>query len=195
MTAMKLMALTRPLTVGEYAALGEDEYCRTELQEGSLLLSPSPAPDHQQAVLDLAIALMPQVPNYLAVIPSVDIDLELAPWDQPGSSRRPDLVVVCRGVPERVDNDGGMIRASEVVLVVEVVSKGSRRMDHVTKRVDYADAGIEHYWIIDIDEPISLVACHLTAEFGYVDDGAVTKTYTTKLPFEATVDLDGLVQT
>jgi hypothetical protein len=33
-------------TVGEYAALGETEH-RTELQEGVILVSPSPTPDHR----------------------------------------------------------------------------------------------------------------------------------------------------
>lgn len=183
------------LTIDEYLALGEDEHVRTELQEGSLLMTPSPTPIHMRAILRLGMQLTPQMPAHLEVIPDVDIDLELLPRDQPGSSRRPDLVVVDRGVPERVGNEGGMIRASEVVLVVEIVSKGSRRMDHVTKRADYADAGIEHYWIIDVDKPTSLVACHFTEQFGYVDDGGVTGTFSTNQPFEATIDLEQLVQT
>jgi hypothetical protein len=63
--------------------------------------------------------------------------------------------------------------------VAEFVSPGSKRTDHVAKRADYADAGIPHYWIVDLDDPISLVACHLGGELGYVDDGAVTGTFTT----------------
>jgi hypothetical protein len=45
---------------------------------------------------------------------------------------------------------------------------------HVDKRRDYADAGIQNYWIVDIDDPISLTACRLTEEFGYVDDQTAT---------------------
>ena len=36
----------RLLTVDAYAALGEDDRYRSELQEGNLVISPSPAPDH-----------------------------------------------------------------------------------------------------------------------------------------------------
>ncbi|MGH4024962.1 MAG: hypothetical protein ACRDRV_10290 [Pseudonocardiaceae bacterium] len=56
--------------------------------------------------------------------------------------------------------------------MVEIVSAGSRRMDHVIKRGEYADAAIPHYWIIDIDRPVPLLACHLAGEFGYQDSGA-----------------------
>ncbi|MGH3611494.1 MAG: Uma2 family endonuclease [Pseudonocardia sp.] len=34
---------------------------------------------------------------------------------------------------------------------MEVLSPGSHRTDHVAKRADYADAGIPHYWIVDLD--------------------------------------------
>jgi Uma2 family endonuclease len=37
------------------------------------------------------------------------------------------------------------------VLVDEIVSPGSRRTDRVTKAYEYAKAGIEHYWIVDLD--------------------------------------------
>lgn len=37
------------LTVGEYAALSEDETGRFELLEGNLVRSPSPSPDHRVA--------------------------------------------------------------------------------------------------------------------------------------------------
>ena len=53
--------------------------------------------------------------------------------------------------------------------MAEFVSPGSKPTDHVAKRADYADAGIPHYWIVDLDEPVSLIACHLAGEFGYVD--------------------------
>ncbi len=83
---------------------------------------------------------------------------------------------------ERIDRDGDVLRASDVVVAVEILSPGSRRMDHVLKRAEYADAGIPHYWIIDLDEPVSLIACHLAGEFGHVDGGAVPGVYRTTAP-------------
>jgi len=58
------------------------------------------------------------------------------------------------------DRDGGLLRAGDVLVVVEIVSAGSRRLDHVVKRGEYADAGIGHYWIIDLDGPVTLLDCH-----------------------------------
>jgi Uma2 family endonuclease len=82
--------------------------------------------------------------------------------------------------------------ASDVLLAVEVVSPGSRRTDHVMKRAEYADAGIPHYWIVDLDEPMSLLDCHLAGEFGYVDGGAVTGVFRTIEPFPLEIDLETL---
>jgi Uma2 family endonuclease len=105
---------TRLLTIAEYAALGEIDPGYTELIEGRLVWSPSPGPQHQVALLELAIQLGSQLRPNLEVIPAVDIDLSLAAPDEPGFSRRPDLVVVTPEAVERVDLEGGMLNASEV---------------------------------------------------------------------------------
>jgi Uma2 family endonuclease len=181
------------LTIEEYAALGATEHGYTELIEGRLIMSPSPVPDHNNAALELAFALRPRLPETFEVQMDVDVDLQLAPADQPGSSRRPDLIVVQREARKRVRTEGGMFCASEVLLAVEIVSPSSKRMDHVHKRNDYADAGIPNYWIVDIDEPISLTACRLTEQFGYQDDQVVTGTFRTDVPFPVEINLDRLV--
>lgn len=165
------------LTVADYAELEEAESGYTELVEGRLLMSPSPGLDHNAASLELAVQLRSHVPDGLEVIQDVDVDLQLAPADKPGFSRRPDLVVTRRDARQRVRREGGLLRASEVVLAVEIASPGSRRTDYVTKRGEYADAGIPHYWIVDIDRPVSLLACHLAGEFGYQDSGEVTRVF------------------
>jgi Uma2 family endonuclease len=181
------------LTIAEYAALGETEHGYTELIEGRLIMSPSPVPDHNYAGQELGMELRPQLPGWAETVPDMDIDLELAPADEPGFSRRPDLLIVAREARKRVRAEGGLIRAGEVFVVVEIVSPGSKRIDHVDKRRDYADAGIPNYWIIDIDEPISLTACRLTEEFGYVDDQTATGLFRTDVPFPVEINLDRLV--
>jgi len=181
------------LTVSEYAELGETESGYTELLEGRLLMSPSPVPDHNVAVAELLVQLRPQLPDHVEVIPDIDVDLQFAAPDQPGFSRRPDLVIVERAARTRIRAAGGLIRAGEVLIVVEVVSPGSYRTDHITKRGEYADAGIPHYWIVDIDKPVSLVDCHLAEGFGYQDSGAVTDVFTTTEPFPILLQLDRLL--
>jgi Uma2 family endonuclease len=183
----------RLLTAAEYAALPEDDQHRWELQEGIMVVSPSPAPRHMIIMAGLIVQLTGQLPVDLQIIPDVDIDLELVPPDEPGSSRRPDLIVVDRAGVDRVERDGGLIRASDVRLIVEIVSPGSKRRDHVIKRGEYADAGIPHYWIIDPEPPLSLLNCHLAEPFGYQDGGEVTGTFATTMPFPVRIELDRLL--
>jgi len=181
------------LTVAEYLDLGEIESGYSELAEGLLVLSPSGVWRHNRAGNELWRTVEAQLPADLTSTTDIDVDLQLAPVDAPGTVRRPDVVVVRREAVERIDREGGILRASDVVLAVEVLSSGSRRLDRVLKRSEYADAGIPHYWIVDLDEPVSLIACHLAGEFGYVDGGAVTGAFRTTEPFAVEIDLHGLV--
>ncbi|MFI7001656.1 Uma2 family endonuclease [Nocardia sp. NPDC050175] len=183
----------RLLTIADYMALGEDdERCRRELQEGVLTVSPSPTPEHNIVSGDLYALVKLQLPRDLVAVPDVDLNLQLVPEDGPATVRRPDLVVVERSELKRVNSEGGILRAHATRLVVEIVSPGSRRTDYVMKRSEYADAGIPHYWIIDLHPPLSLAAFRLTEELGYVDDGEVTDVYTTTSPCPLTIQLDQL---
>lgn len=182
----------RLLTVRDYLALGEDQDSRYELVEGVPVMSPSPMLRHDEAALCLAMALAPQLPGHLGVVLDTDVDLELAPPDEPGTVRRPDVLVYARAAAHRVEEEGGVLRAADVALAVEIVSPGSRRIDHVLKRSEYQDAGIPHYWIVDLDEPVSLLASRLTDEFGYMETAKATGTFTADEPFPVTVRLDEL---
>lgn len=192
MTAPPQTARLHLLTIAEYLELGETESGYTELVEGRLLMSPGPTPGHSIASFKLAAQLDGQLPAELRVIQDIDVDLELTSPAQPGFSRRPDLVVVHRDAVERVGREGGMLRASEVVVIVEIVSPGSRRTDRVAKRSEYADAGIAHYWIVDLTDTVSVVACHLAGEFGYQDTGDLAGSFETTEPFPVRVELDRL---
>ena len=192
---MSIQPITPPrrlLTAAEYLEIGEVEPGYTELVEGRLLVSPGPAADHAHATVALILQLQPELPAELEVLPGLDVDLELAPADAPGTVRRPDLVLARREARARVRQQGGTIRAAETVVALEIVSPGSRRMDHMMKRAEYADAGIPHYWIVDLDEPVSLLGCHLAGEFGYVDGGAATGVFRAAEPFPVEIDLDAL---
>jgi len=192
-----MMALPQPgrlLTIAEYATFGEDDRHRWELLEGNLVMSPSPTPEHMIAIGELHAQLRTQVPARSRAVLDVDIDLQLASEQLPGTSRRPDLVVVTRAEIDRVRREGGLLRADAVSLVVEIISPGSRRTDLVIKRGEYADAGIGHYWIIDLDPRPSLVACHLAGGFGYLDAPATDGSFVAAEPFAVRVDLEALEQ-
>lgn len=181
------------LAVAEYLEIGEIESGYGELVEGRLLMTPSPGADHNHASLELAVQLRRQLPGQLEVLQDLDVDLQLAPAQAPGTVRRPDLVVVDREARRRIRRDGGILRASDALIVIELLSPGSKRTDHVHKRGEYADAGIPHYWIIDVSAPVSLLACHQAGEFGYADGGEVTGRFVTGTPFPIEIALDTLV--
>jgi Uma2 family endonuclease len=187
--APSLPQLRQPLTVADFVALDELS-CHFELQQGSLLMVPPPTRREQVAATILAWQIAAQLPANLMVFPGADVDLHLAEPDQPGTCRRPDLVVL-----DRMAGLGGcVIRAAEVVLAVEITADGHRRMDHIQKRIEYADAGIPHYWIVDLDSPVSLLAGELTTTSGYADKGKVIGGFTTEVPFPMTIDLAGLLR-
>jgi len=192
-----MTALTQPpgrlIAIADYAALGEDDRSRWELQEGNLVMSPSPTPPHMAAVAELYAQLRAQLPADLRAVPDVDLDVQLVPEGQPATARRPDLVVVRQSEFDRVDREGGLLRANAAVLVVEIVSPGSRRTDTLIKRREYADARIPHYWIVDLDAPVSLLDCHLAGDFGYQDSGEMTGSYEAREPFPVRLDLDALI--
>jgi hypothetical protein len=59
-------------------------------------------------------------------VEDIDVDLRLGAADEPGTVRRPDLVVARRASAGRVDEEGEVYHASDVLLAIEVVSPGSR---------------------------------------------------------------------
>ncbi|MET9329049.1 Uma2 family endonuclease [Tsukamurella sp. NPDC003166] len=169
------------MSLDDWRALGEDTSGRSELQEGVLIVSPSPVPRHQKAGFRLGLALHPQVPDGVEIVPDVDV---IVASGFPPTVRRPDLVIVTAST----ETD---IVAADVVLVVEILSPGTRRQDLVTKRSEYADAGIPHYWIVDLDGGPSIEA--LTLRDGQYEGATSTGEFTTTVPFGLRVDLTALI--
>jgi len=102
------------LTVAEFLALSETELGYDELVEGRVVMSPSPVPDHNHALVEALIQLRPQLPPELEVLLDLDVDLELAPPDAPGFTRPHHLIGARRPAPERGRWERGIIRAAEV---------------------------------------------------------------------------------
>ncbi|NBH11238.1 Uma2 family endonuclease [Amycolatopsis sp. SID8362] len=169
------------LSVEEYRALGETDRGFTELVEGRVVPSPGAGRAHNMAACRLAGQLERQLPRDLAFALGTDVDLGLAAPGEPGFSRRPDLLIFDRTAADP-------IRAEHVAVVVEIATAGSRRTDYRVKHDEYADAGIPHYWIVDLADPVTLIACQ-----GYQDAAAVTGTFATEEPFPVKIDLDGLL--
>ena len=192
MTALPLPP-ARLLTADEFAALPEDTSARYELEEGVVVMVPNPQVEHQECVVGLLVQLRAQAPVDVVVLPEVDLDLELAAPTRPGFVRAPDIVVATRVARDRVRAQRGMLRASEIVLVGEVVSPGRRRTDTVVKRGEYADAGIPYYWVVDSEGgEIVLTVCRLVGG-AYTGDVTYRGSAVIAEPFPVTLDLGTLL--
>lgn len=175
------------LTLEEFEQLPEDNSRRYELQEGILHVTPKAASLHQRVVGALVGFLNQQLPTEWEAVPDVEVVL-VPTW--PPVVRVPDVVLAATA---RIDENPNRLYAQDVLLAVEVVSPGSSQTDRVIKRHEYAKAGISCYWVIDLDEPVTLAENRLHDGLykTHFDDGG---TFLSGEPFELRLDLDALVR-
>src|SRR5438309_10217729 len=174
------MALANSLSLADLEAMPDDGR-RYELIGGAIVMTPAPGPAHQRVsrrLLSLLEAAAP--PGHEVFDAPIDLDL-------PGEQRvQPDLVVV------PLSSVGELRLTLPVLLVVEIVSGGSKTQDTVTKRAVYAAAGIPAYWIIDpaADE---ITALRLD-DTGTYQTYAGGRTVTVDWPVAMELDIGGLCQ-
>lgn len=150
----------RLLNLADWESLPLDEAHHVECSEGVLVVTPKPLPRHQRAMVRLTHAVDRQLPAGLAALAEVEVILPGPPL----TIRAPDVLVTSTAV---VTANPARLQATDALLAVEISSEGSRRTDRVTKMSEYAEAGIPEYWIVDLDDPVSL-ACHrLDSRGGY----------------------------
>ncbi|MBR7826799.1 Uma2 family endonuclease [Actinospica sp. MGRD01-02] len=113
----------------------------TELIDGSLVLVSPQAAFHALVLFVMEHALHHAAPPHLRVRREMTITLD---DDQ---RPEPDLLVIhanaARNLPQTT------FVPSDVVLAAEVVSPESRSRDRKRKPMLYAEAGIEHFWLIE----------------------------------------------
>ena len=173
------------VSLDEWDAMPEDK--NLELVDGVLHVVPAALPPHQKAQNRLAYWLDEQLPTHLTAYDDVDVTLDSS--DRP-TVRKPDIVVVTKEAAARRPK---RFAAADVVLAVEIVSPGSERTDRVTKPTQYAKAGIAHYWLIELDEPATLVAFELVdGVYKPVEDG--TGKIELSRPARMMFDLDALTR-
>lgn len=155
----------------------EGDGLRYELIGGAIVVTPSPFIPHQRVSRRLHRMLDDVVgPSWEVFAAPIDLDLPT------GDRVVPDLVVARAGL-------SGELLELPVALVVEIVSRGSRTNDRVTKRAAYADAGIAHYCMVDLLK--GEVVCLRLEDGGYAVAVAGPVVQMTD-PFELTIDLQAL---
>ncbi|WP_229686061.1 Uma2 family endonuclease [Longimycelium tulufanense] len=174
------------MTLEEFLELPEDNSRRFEVKEGVLIVAPRHLAKHQRAANRLAQRLNDQLPDEWEGV--TEIDVVVRPGFPP-DVRVPDVVVVRS---KWIDDDMRVASPEDVLLAVEVISPGSRDTDTVLKPVEYAEAGIPYYLVIDLDPPVSLTAYHLAGDLGYQEAPAVTGEFITQEPFSLRIDLTKL---
>ncbi|MFI7673945.1 Uma2 family endonuclease [Actinophytocola sp. NPDC049390] len=171
------------LTLDEWVALPEDNSRNYELQEGVVVANPKSHMPHQSVVVRFAVDVAPQLPPEWDLVGSVEVVTEPG---FPASVRVPDLVIFNRAL---IGADAPHFTPEQVLVAVEVVAPGTRMVDTVVKPVEYAAAGIPFYWVIDLADPLSLVAHRLGDDGRYRETSATTGMFETNEPFQVRIDL------
>jgi Uma2 family endonuclease len=103
-----------------------------------VIVNVPPVPDHGVAQVALGALLMPLFPMRVMA----DVDLVL-PRNR---IRRPDLMVVAETQTGRWVTDAPLV-------CVEILSPTTRSEDLLRKSREYAEAGVDQYWIVYLDLP------------------------------------------
>lgn len=136
---------TARLTYDDLVAMFPDEDgVRRELIDGELFVTPSPFIRHQRLVLRLTTALA----NHLELHPGQGevfgspLDVVMTPYDVV----EPDVLVVL-GDQLEILTDKHIHGAPGIV--IEILSKGTRKRDLTLKRRLFDREGVREYWIVD----------------------------------------------
>ncbi|MEU0838294.1 Uma2 family endonuclease [Streptomyces sp. NPDC005962] len=114
----------------------------TELIDGSLVFV-SPQRDFHSVVIDLLVSGLRRT-----VPPEYRIRREMTVVIDKRNGPEPDITVV--RAESRRSGEQTYYQVNDVILAVEVVSPESEARDHDTKPHKYANAGIPHFWRVEM---------------------------------------------
>ena len=139
------MPATHPITTIEELLALPDDGMRHELLDGVHVVAPSPIKVHQRVVRELYEALRSSIRD------NESVEIFWSPADirlSPTTLVQPDVFIVPK--PGSPSNDTWE-HTSVPLLAVEVISPSTASRDRGVKRRLYLQAGVEEYWIVDID--------------------------------------------
>ncbi|MCA1824624.1 MAG: Uma2 family endonuclease [Mycobacteriales bacterium] len=155
------MTSTAPYTLADMNDFPDDGR-RYELLDGALLVTPAPRERHHVVAAALFRLLDAARPRDMLVYPAPsNVNRE------PSTNLQPDLSVRWRADFERAANE------TTPLLVIEILSPSTRRVDELLKRDAYARIGVPSYWLVDPDEPVTLTVLELESPGQYVERARV----------------------
>lgn len=137
------MGTTTKLSFEEFRKLPEREGTIYELDEGTLLMEPSPAARHNLIRQRIAMRLMQFVDSRQLGIVLEEMDFRLTS----DTVRNPDVAFVTKGHVDLIDLDVSPIEGAPA-LAVEVISPSNTAEDIAKKTQQYLRAGARTIWIV-----------------------------------------------
>ena len=161
-----MIATLRPLTYDDLLDMPDDGQ-RYEIIGGELIVNPAPTPGHQRVVGRLYRLL----DDYARRVQGGEVafapfDVRLGHFD----AVEPDLVFLSASRPRVPDDENSINYAPD--LVVEVISRTSRRNDLVRKMALYARAGIPEYSIADPERRMLVINILQSEDYVLVEPDA-----------------------
>jgi Uma2 family endonuclease len=137
------------------AMMAADQHHRYEISpEG--VLSVMPPPGYAHAIIATRLMMWLAAAGMPAEHIAQAVGLRIRGREGGIGGRIPDLVVW-----GKAQVDGVWLPVDDVLLVVEIISPGSEGIDTVTKRTEYAAAGIPQYWVVSQDQAQTVTMHHL----------------------------------
>ena len=127
------------------------------------VLSVVPPPDSSHAVIATRLLLWLGLAGWPAeqLMQAAGVRI---PGPEGEGGRIPDLTVWSRPQPEAV-----WLPTTDLLLAIEIVSRGSEAIDRVVKAAEYASAGIPHYWTVARDNAQTVTRYRLGPDATYAE--------------------------
>ena len=150
MTDIDLNALQGMWSVEQYLRLTDHTNRLIEYSDGWIEILPMPTERHQAVLESLFLFFRAYADGHGGKVRFAPLRLLV----RNGKFREPDILLLCDARdPRRQDR---FWRGAD--LVAEVVSEDDPERDTQIKRIDYAEAGIPEYWIVNpLDETVTVL--------------------------------------
>ncbi|MEQ8971341.1 MAG: Uma2 family endonuclease [Coleofasciculus sp. C1-SOL-03] len=158
------------LTFEDYVTYDDGTDNIYELVDGKLVMVPLPTADHRDTIDLLLDVFREQIRRYRQPWKAKDkagVYTGKHPVTGKDRSRTPDVCVMtaAQWAELKADKRSAAVLKTPPLLVVEVVSPGSKKIDYEQKLAEYKAIKIPEYWIVDLRN--SQVCVLLLTETGY----------------------------